>query len=286
MTMKDLERRLLTNALQPLRLLKTRSRGRMGKRGRRDDEPMNSDTQQAQDDQGNNDPDQASDNDDGPGTVTGYAAVFYDEADPGTEYKLWSDRNFEAVERIAPGAFSRACREADDCRALVNHDPNLLLGRTSSGTLRITEDQRGLRYDVDLPDTTIARDLAVSVERGDINGSSFGFVVESESWDETKNDDGTVSAVRTIRSVRLLDVGPVTYPAYSATSAGRSAQGDSPLPLGSVEEARSSYERWKATQGATGTRALPLGSADVQAEAEARARRIRLAEIEQEGLVA
>src|SRR5215475_2335681 len=74
---------------------------------------------------------------------TGFAAVFYKDGDPDTEYQLYPD----LVERIAPGAFDRAVRE-DDVRGLMNHDPNLLLGRTAAGTLKLSADATGLRYEI------------------------------------------------------------------------------------------------------------------------------------------
>jgi HK97 family phage prohead protease len=100
-------------------------------------------------------------------------------------------------------------------RALFNHDANFVLGRSTSGTLRLIEDDKGLRYDVDVPDTTWARDLMVSVKRGDVSQSSFAFEVTEEEWDYGKRGE---MPMRTIKSVRLYDVSPVTYPAYSATS--------------------------------------------------------------------
>ncbi len=142
-------------------------------------------------------------------TLSGYAAVFYDPENRGTEFGLGTD----AVERIMPGAFSRAVDEGDDVRALFNHDSNQVLGRTASGTLRLSVDERGLRYDIDAPDTTLARDLAKSIARGDITGSSFAFRVTDSEW---VTEDGV--DVRNINGVELLDVGPVTYPAYEATA--------------------------------------------------------------------
>jgi hypothetical protein len=118
-------------------------------------------------------------------------------------------------EKIAPGAFSDVLD--DDVRALFNHDSNHILGRTASGTLKITQDKTGLRYEIDPPDTQTARDLLVSMKRGDINQSSFGFTVESDDWVE--DDEGRV--VRTITKVkRLYDVSPVTYPAYPDATVG------------------------------------------------------------------
>ncbi len=128
-------------------------------------------------------------------------------------------------ERIAPGAFAASIAE-DDIRALFNHDPNLVLGRNRSGTLRLAEDERGLAMAIDLPDTQAARDLAVMVDRGDVSQASFGFQTIS---DEFQMIDGDV--VRTLSAVRLFDVSPVTFAAYPQT-----------------EVAARSLETWKAAQ--------------------------------------
>jgi HK97 family phage prohead protease len=88
--------------------------------------------------------------DDGRQMVTGYAAVFHRNDDPGTQYSLAKD----FVERIAPSAFNRALADKHDARALFNHDPNHVLGRVGAGTLRLSVDNVGLRYEIDLPDTT------------------------------------------------------------------------------------------------------------------------------------
>lgn len=115
-------------------------------------------------------------------------------------------------EKIAPGAFAEAINR-DDVRALFNHDPNFVLGRNKAGTLRMTEDAVGLRVEIDPPDTQIARDLMVSLKRGDISQMSFGFIVEAQAWEE--GEDGKVT--RTIKKAGLFDVSPVTYPAYPQT---------------------------------------------------------------------
>lgn len=131
----------------------------------------------------------------------GYASVFNQTADLG----------IFGQERMAPGAFDVALKESD-VRALMNHDPNFVLGRQSSGTLRLSVDSEGLEYEVDLPDTTYARDLRELVERGDIDGASFGFVPGEHTWDNAH-------AVRTHLSVaKLVDVSPVTFPAYAGAS--------------------------------------------------------------------
>ena len=114
-------------------------------------------------------------------------------------------------ERIYPGAFKKSILE-DDIRALFNHDPNLPLGRTKSGTLKLQEDDRGLAYDIKPPDTTIAQDLMQSIKRGDVDQSSFAFSVEKETWED--DDD---SQIRTIYQAKLYDVSPVTFPYYPTT---------------------------------------------------------------------
>lgn len=128
------------------------------------------------------------------------------------------------VEQVAPGTFSKTLQEAD-IRALFNHDPNFLLGRNKAGTLRMEEDNVGLGYEIDLPDTSAGRDVANLLERGDLTGSSFGFRTIEDEWGETESG----FPLRTLRSVALRDVGPVTYPAYS----------DSESALRSLAESRS-----------------------------------------------
>lgn len=142
--------------------------------------------------------------------IVGYASVFYDGT-PDTEYELFEDY----VERIMPGAFDRALAEKDDVRGLFNHDPDNLLGRTSAGTMKLSVDKRGLAYEIQPGDTTMARDVVEHIKRGDVDGSSFAFRVTDE--DIRKEDD---VYIREISGVRLFDVGPVTYPAYTATTSG------------------------------------------------------------------
>jgi len=141
--------------------------------------------------------------------IRGLAAVYYDGT-PDTEYELWTD----FVERIMPGAFDRAIKEADDTRALFNHDPNMLLGRTSAGTLTLESTSKGLGYAITPAETQVAADVIIHIERGDLSGSSFAFEVTDE---EIRKENGI--DIREIQSVKLYDVGPVTYPAYEATEA-------------------------------------------------------------------
>ena len=112
-------------------------------------------------------------------------------------------------EIIAKGAFDKAVN--DDIRALFNHDPNQILGRTTAGTLKVSTDERGLAYELVLPDTSYAKDLAVNLDLGNITQSSFAMTVKRDRWEE--EEDGTI--LRTILEVEnLYDVSPVTYPAY------------------------------------------------------------------------
>jgi HK97 family phage prohead protease len=151
---------------------------------------------------------------DGGQTLVGYAAVFYRDGDAGTEYRLGPD----VVERIAPTAFNRALQEKHDARALFNHDPNMLLGRAGAGTLRLSVDARGLRYEIDLPETNVGKDVAASIARGDLSGSSFAFRINGKGGQ--RFEKGKDYDVRNILDVDLYDVGPVTYPAYEGTTTG------------------------------------------------------------------
>jgi HK97 family phage prohead protease len=134
--------------------------------------------------------------------IVGHAAVFNEVA--GDEHYF--------LEQIAPGAFAEAVQH-DDVRALWNHNPDYVLGRNKSGTLALWEDEKGLAIEIDPPDTQWARDLMVSIGRGDISQMSFGFRVLDQAW-ETK--DG--ADLRTIKKVELFDVSPVTYPFYEGTN--------------------------------------------------------------------
>jgi HK97 family phage prohead protease len=121
-------------------------------------------------------------------------------------------------EEIKPGAFSRAISEKQDVRCLMNHDANLLLGRTKSGTLELREDTNGLYFDDNTPDTQNARDLHELLARGDVDGCSFSFQVMKQAWREERQADGTMLTIREIEDLDLFDVGPVTFPAYPDTS--------------------------------------------------------------------
>lgn len=143
--------------------------------------------------------------------LVGHAAVFYKKGEAGTEYRIWPG----TVERVMPGAFDRAILEGDDVRALFNHDPNLLLGRTSAHTLRLDADEIGLRYRIIPDSTTVGQDVLKHAARGDLSGASFSFTVDDETW----TTDGDVD-VREIRSVKLFDISPTVFPAYKDATSG------------------------------------------------------------------
>lgn len=135
-------------------------------------------------------------------TLKGHAAVFDQVADLGMSF-----------ERLAPTAFDKALRTSD-ARALLNHDPRLVLGRQSAGTLSLRTDKVGLAFEIDLPDTSYAADLRTLVGRGDLSGASFGFIPGEMEFEKTK--DGRNITTHTSIS-ELVDVSPVTFPAYEGT---------------------------------------------------------------------
>ena len=142
-------------------------------------------------------------------TVEGYASVFNSMSEDLGGFR----------EIILPGAFSEVLD--NDVRALYNHDSNYLLARTTSGTLELKEDDKGLYYRFEMPNTSYGNDMLELFRRGDLSQSSFGFTVEKDSW---RMEEG--QHVRYIERVgSLFDVSPVVYPAYTAASSGlRSAE--------------------------------------------------------------
>jgi len=133
--------------------------------------------------------------------ITGYAAVF----------NTWADIGGWFRESIKPGAFAKTIREAD-VRALWNHDPNYVLARNKAGTLRLSEDAKGLAVEIDPVDSLWANDLVKSMKRGDVNQMSFGFTVNKEEIDPMKDE-------RVLVDVSLFDVSVVAFPAYPTTNA-------------------------------------------------------------------
>jgi HK97 family phage prohead protease len=137
-------------------------------------------------------------------TLIGYAAVY-------------NRRSLDLggfVEVVQNGAFDDILKSVPDVIARFNHDPNIVLGRSSSGTLKLYSDSKGLRYEVQLPETRA--DIAELIRRGDVRGSSFAFSVtrDGQTWDRAQTPQ-----VRSIsRFSGLFDVGPVVTPAYPDTT--------------------------------------------------------------------
>ena len=142
------------------------------------------------------------------GTLVGYAAKFNKQS-----------RNLGGfVEQLAPTAFNKSLADGVRVMARYNHEDNGLLGTTDAGTLRLEVDEIGLRYEVDLPDTSVGRDVAALAARGDVRFSSFAFHVPpgGDEWGYTDSD----FPLRTVRSAHLVDVAPVNDPAYLDTTSG------------------------------------------------------------------
>lgn len=149
--------------------------------------------------------------------LVGYCAVFYDGTE-GTEYELSRFGSYRVVERVTPSAFNSALARPDDVRLLIGHDPNLVLGRTASGTLRLSVDATGLKFTADPPDTTYARDLMECMRRGDVSGASFSFDILAQTTREIRTPDGTETIVVELDDVKLYDGSICAFGAYSAAS--------------------------------------------------------------------
>lgn len=145
--------------------------------------------------------------DGGGSVIEGHAAVF----------DSWSETLggiFPFKEKVRRGAFEKSIG-SDDIRALFNHNPDYVLGRNRAGTLALEEDNVGLKVTITPPETQWARDMQVSIKRGDISQMSIGFVVVKDDWKTVDNID-----VRELVEVQLFDVSPVTFPAYTQTDVG------------------------------------------------------------------
>jgi HK97 family phage prohead protease len=191
-------------------------------------------------------------------TITGHGSVFDSPSEDLGGFR----------EIIHKGAFDAAIANSD-VRCLINHEANLILGRNTSGTLRLSITDTGLRYECDLPDTSYARDLAVSLDRGDISQSSFAFTMDWENegareaggnyeYRYNKEQDSWTLHIYKVRE--LFDVSPVTYPAYKAADVRSAVNG-----LQAAKERRNADAQ--ATIDAEQA-ALDAAKADIEAEEE------------------
>lgn len=160
--------------------------------------------------------------------VEGYAALF----DNSTQLYSW------LREKIAPGAFTNALK-VSDTRFAINHDPNLVLARTSNKTLEIWEDEKGLYYRAKLPKTEIGKHYHEMVRSGTISQSSFMFDIKSTKWERLSDD---MDERTILEADYLYDVAPVTYPAYQETTAtARATQPETVFSPLDTKEGREAY---------------------------------------------
>lgn len=175
---------------------------------------------------------------DAPDRLVGHASVFNQWT------TLYESDSYRWREIVRPGAYARAIAEGQDVRALFNHDPNFVLGRTTSGTLSLAEDERGLVSEINPPASQLVRDLVLEpIRRGDVSQMSFAFVPNRTKDIREKADgilvldrggeritvreeNGVILEDRELLDVDLFDVSPVTYPAYSGTDVAVRSQAD------------------------------------------------------------
>lgn len=142
---------------------------------------------------------------DGKRSISGYAVKWEQPSE-----KLGYFMRFR--EKFVKGSFVDSLR-SDKQKALWNHNSDFVLGSTKSGTLSLSEDETGLRFNIDLPENTWGKDAYESIKRGDVDGVSFGFKKEVDEWDETDPDN----VMRTIKKAKLFEVSPTPFPAYPQT---------------------------------------------------------------------
>lgn len=168
---------------------------------------------------------------DGKRTLAGYAVKWEKKS-----HVLGYFRKFR--EQFKKGAFADSLGK-DDQRFLWSHDPSKVLGRTKNNTLRLQEDDIGLRFELDLPDTSLGNDTYASIKRGDVDGVSFGFKKESDEISEPDDD----LPLRTVTKAKLVEVSAVAFPAYPDSEV--SARGYDPMKH-YVEELREKDEEQAA----------------------------------------
>lgn len=184
---------------------------------------------------------------DGKMSVGGYAAVFEVET---VIYDLFR-------EKIARGAFADSIKN-DDVRALWSHNMDFVLGRTKNNTLSLREDDHGLAFDLELPDTQLGRDAFTSIKRGDVDGMSIGFQTITHEW--TRGTEKELH-LRTVRAAKLFEVSPVAFPAYTETQVSARAAVEAV-----VKEAETVWaEQQKEWQDKIAYKRERLGAADIKA---------------------
>ncbi|MEZ2325784.1 HK97 family phage prohead protease [Bacillus tropicus] len=126
------------------------------------------------------------------------------------EMRDWWGDTF--VEEIAEGAFDESLK-VRDVVGLWSHDTSQVLGNTKSKTLRIENDKKELRFELDIPNTTVGNDAWELIKRGDVDGVSFGMKVTKDKWSSEERENGKVYK-RSILNAELYEISPVAFPAY------------------------------------------------------------------------
>ena len=145
-------------------------------------------------------------------------------------FEKLSEELYGFREKVAQGAFAKSLNEMR-VLSFWNHNSDIVLGNTENDTLKVSEDDKGLRFELLLPDTQAGKDARALIKRGDVKGMSFGFRTLKDEWDETSPD----SVVRTLKEVRLYEVSPTAMPAYPQSS----------VAARSMEETWNSYEEYR-----------------------------------------
>ncbi|MBQ6459508.1 MAG: HK97 family phage prohead protease [Exiguobacterium sp.] len=177
------------------------------------------------------DPLEIREEDDGKRTLSGYAVKWEMKSQP----MGWFRRFKEQFKR---GAFADSLTK-DDQRYLWSHDISKVLGRTKNGTLRLYEDNIGLRFELDLPNTTLGNDTYESIKRGDVDGVSFGFRMKKEEWDESDPDN----VLRTISQADLFEISAVAFPAYPDSEVQARSESDPYQQYKQEQEQRSKRKK-------------------------------------------
>lgn len=141
-----------------------------------------------------------------------------------------SEELFGFREKVAPGAFTKSLSEMR-VLSFWNHNSDIVLGNTENDTLKLSEDDKGLRFELLLPDTQAGKDARSLIKRGDVKGMSFGFRTLKDEWDESN----PARVIRTLREVRLYEVSPTAMPAYPQSS----------VAARSMEDTWNSYEEYR-----------------------------------------
>jgi uncharacterized protein len=189
--------------------------------------------------------------------ISGYAARFNEPTAP---------EKLGYREVIKPGAFTRALADKQDVRALINHEPSKILGRSVANTLQLSEDSNGLKWRCEMPNTSYAADLMESIKRGDVSQCSFGFRAQKQTWVEPSASDTFMT--REILDVDLFDVSAVTFPVYNGTSIGQSrAEMRSLFPEGVPEDVTEHVPALRAEGTSLGTVTVTVET-EVKADAK------------------